>query len=140
MKDFRISKTLIIVLASVIVLFAVSAIAINGWIRSEVKKNISIAQQRYPGTAEEALISFLLDEKNSFHDRTHKAIWTLGMLKSEKALPILRSYYKNDPKGLTCHEKHDQMICQYGLLKAIVQIENRFQYSTWDLNKKCLSD
>jgi len=39
MKDFRISKTLIIVLASVIVLFAVSAIAINGWIRSDVKKN-----------------------------------------------------------------------------------------------------
>ncbi len=61
MKDFRISKTLIIVLASVIVLFAVSAIAINGWIRSDVKKNISIAQQRYPGTAEEALISFLMD-------------------------------------------------------------------------------
>jgi hypothetical protein len=135
MKDFRISKTLIIVLASVLVLFIVSAFAMNGWIRSDVKKNISIAQQKYPGTAEEALISFLLDEKNSFHDRTHIAIWTLGMLKSEKSLPILRSYYKNDPKGLTCHEKHDQMICQYGLHKAIVQIEGRSQYSTSDLNK-----
>ena len=140
MKNLWNSKTLIIVSASVLALFAVSATAINTWIRSDVKKNINIAQQMYPGTAEEAVISFLLDEKNSFHDRTHIAVWTLGMLKSEKALPILRSYYKNDPKGLTCHEKHDQMICQYGLLKAIVQIENRFQYSTWDLNKKCLSD
>jgi len=134
MKKFRISKTLIILLAFVFVLFAVSAIAINGWIRSDVKKNISIAQQRYPGTAEEALISFLLDEKNSFNDRTHIAIWTLGMLKSEKALPVLRSYYKNDPKGLTCHGKHDQMVCQYGLHKALVQIESRGQYSTSDLN------
>jgi len=136
MKKFRISKTLIILLASVFVLFAVSAIAINGWIRSDVKKNIGIAQQKYPGTAEEALISFLLDEKNSFNDRTHIAIWTLGMLKSEKALPILRSYYKNDPKGLTCHGKHDEMICQYGLYKAIVQVENRFQYSTSDLKRQ----
>ena len=135
MKNFRISKTLIIVLGSVLVLFTVSPIAINGWIRSDVKKNISIAQEKYPGTAEEALISFLLDEKNSFHDRTHLAIWTLGMLKSEKALPILRSYYKNDPKGLTCHGKHDQMVCQYGLHKAIVQIESRGQYSTSDLNR-----
>jgi hypothetical protein len=135
MNDFRINKTLIIVLASVFVLFAVSAIAINGWIRSDVKKNISIAQQKYPGTPEEALILFLIDEKNSFHDRTHIAIWTLGMLKSEKALPILRSYYKNDPKGLTCHGKHDQMVCQYGLHKALVQIESRGMYSTSDLNK-----
>lgn len=135
MKNFRISKTLIILSASVFVLFAVSAIAINGWIRSDVEKNIIIAQQLYPGTAEEALISFLLDEKNSFNDRTHIAIWTLGMLKSEKALPVLRSFYKNDPKGLTCHGKHDQMVCQYGLHKALVQIENRGQYSTSDLNK-----
>ena len=135
MKNFRISKTLIILSATVLILLVVSVIALNGWIRSDVKKNISIAQQKYPGTAEEALISFLLDEKNSFNDRTHKAIWTLGMLKSRKALPILRSYYKNDPKGLTCQGKHDQMICQYGIYKAIVQIENRFQYSTSDLNR-----
>jgi hypothetical protein len=135
MKHFRITKTLIILSASVLILFVVSAIAINGWIRSDVKKNIIIAQQKYPGTAEEALISFLQDEENSFHDRTHIAIWTLGMLKSEKALPVLRNYYKNDPKGLTCHGKHDRMICQYGLHKAIVQIENRFQYSTSDLNR-----
>jgi hypothetical protein len=85
MKNFGISKTLIIILASFL-LFTVSTIAINAWIRSDVKKNISIAQQKYSGTAEEALISFLLDEKNSFHERTHIAIWTLGMLKSETVL------------------------------------------------------
>lgn len=135
MKNIRISKTLIILLATVFILFIASFGALNAWIRSDVKKNISIAQQKYPGTAEEALITFLLDEKNSFYDRTHIAIWTLGMLKSEKALPILRSFYKNDPKGLTCHGKHDRMVCQYGLHKAIIQIESRVQYSTSDLNR-----
>jgi len=69
MKNLRNSKTSIIVSASVLVLLTVSATAINTWIRSDVKKNINIAQQMYPGTAEEAVISFLLDEKNSFHDR-----------------------------------------------------------------------
>lgn len=134
MHKIRMNKTWIIVLTTVLVLFTASFISLNAWIRSDVKKNITIAQKKYPGTAEEALISFLLDEKNSFHDRTHIAIWTLGMLKSAKALPILKDYYKNDPKGLTCHGKHDQMLCQYGLHKAIVQIENRVQYSTSDLN------
>ncbi len=126
---------LIIALASVVVLIAVSVIAMSVWIRSDVKENIRIAQEKYPGTAEEALISFLQDEKNSFNDRTHIAVWTLGMLKSEKALPILKSYYKDDPKGVTCKGHHNQMLCQYGLHKAIVQIEGRWMYSTAGLNR-----
>ncbi|MFZ2339384.1 MAG: HEAT repeat domain-containing protein [Bacteroidales bacterium] len=107
----------------------------NVLIWSDVRKNISIAQQKYPGTTEEALISFLQDEKNSFNDRTHVAVWTLGMLKSEKALPILKSYYKDDPKGLTSKGHHNQMLCQYGLHKAIVRIEGRWMYSTAGLNR-----
>ena len=135
MKRLKTGKKLIIVLASVVVLFVVSGIAMNTWIRSDVKKNISIAQQKYPGTAEEALISFLQDEKNSFNDRTHIAIWTLGMLKSEKALPVLKGYYKDDPKGLTCKGHHHQMLCQHGLHNAIAQIEGRWMYSTAGLNR-----
>jgi hypothetical protein len=128
-------KPLIIVVVSLASLFLVSFIGLNSWIRDDVKKNISIARQKYPGKAEDALISFLQDESNSFHDRTHIAIWTLGMLKSGKALPVLRGYYLDDPKGITCHGKHDQMLCQYSLHKAIAQIESRVQYSTADLNK-----
>ena len=135
MKKFKTGKALIIVLASVVVLFAVSVMAMNVWIRSDVKKNISIALEKYPGTAEEALISFLQDEENSYNDRTHVAIWTLGMLKSTKALPVLKGYYHDDPKGLTCHGHHDQMLCQYGLHKAIIQIEGRWMYSTAGLNR-----
>ena len=133
MKKFTTDKKLIIVLVAVVISVIGFPIAMNVWIRSDVRKNISIAQEKYPGTAEEALISFLQDEKNSPTDRTHIAIWTLGMLKSEKALPILRSYYKGDPKGETC--QHDRMICQYGLHKAIKQIESKGYYSASDLNR-----
>ncbi len=118
-----------------VALLVAGVLSMSIWIRSDVKKNISIAQQKYPGTAEEALISFLQDNSNSYNDRTHVAIWTLGMLKSEKALPVLKSYYKDDPKGLTCHGHHNQMLCQYGLYKAIVQIEGKWMYSTAGLNR-----
>jgi hypothetical protein len=128
-------KPAIITVFLFVFLLSGSYVGINTWIRHDVKKNINIALQKYPGKAEDALITFLQDEGNSFHDRTHIAVWTLGMLKSEKAIPVLKAYYKDDPKGLTCHGKHDQMLCQYSLHKAIVQIESRGQYSASDLNR-----
>jgi hypothetical protein len=92
----------------------------------DIKERISIAQQRYPGTAEDALIAYLVDTTNSPHDRGDVAIWTLGQIHSKKALPILKGLYKNDPKGKTCHGKHDYMLCQYGIHTAIVTIENYY--------------
>jgi hypothetical protein len=135
MGKYRTRQVFIIIVASVLLLSISSIFTLHVWIRQDVKKNISIAQKKYPGTAEDALISFLLDENNSFQERTHIAIWTLGQLKSRKALPILRYYYKDDPKGLTCHGKHDQMLCQYGLHKAILQIESDWYYSNSGLNR-----
>ena len=93
----------------------------------DIKERVSIVQQRYPGTAEEALIAYLVDLTNSPHDRGDVAIWTLGQIHSKKALPILKGLYRNDPKGKTCHGKHDYMICQYGIHTAIVTIENYYQ-------------
>lgn len=90
----------------------------------DIKGRISIAQQRYSGTAEDALIAYLVDTTNSPHDRGDVAIWTLGQIHSKKALPILKGLYKNDPRGKTCHGKHDYMLCQYGIHTAIVTIEN----------------
>jgi hypothetical protein len=91
----------------------------------DIKEHISIAQQRYTNaaTAEDALIAYLVDTTNSLHDRGDIAIWTLGQIHSQKALPILKGLYKNDPKGKTCHGKHDLMLCQYGIHTAIKTIE-----------------
>jgi hypothetical protein len=92
-------------------------------IRQSVKENIEIAKQQYPGTAEEALIAFLQDENKSTNEKTHLAIWTLGQIRSQKALPILQELYQNDPKGKTCYGKHHSMLCQYEIHKAIITIE-----------------
>jgi hypothetical protein len=94
-------------------------------IEHDIKENISIAQQRYPGTTEDALIAFLVDTTNSPHDRG-LAIYTLGQINSKKALPILKGLYRNDPKGKTCHGKHDSVLCQKGIHTAIETIEYHY--------------
>lgn len=99
-------------------------IAMRIWIGHDLKENIKTAKEKYPGTAEDALIAYLLDEKNSPETRTHLAIWTLGQIRSKKALPVLYEFYKNDPEGKTCKGHHDTVLCQYGIHKAIVSVEN----------------
>jgi predicted type IV restriction endonuclease len=89
-----------------------------------VKEHIIIAQNLYPGNADDALIAFLSDTSNSPSDRTNVAIWTMGQIRSKKALPILKELYKNDPKGKTCQDKHDSLLCQKELYYAIKCIEN----------------
>jgi hypothetical protein len=64
------------------------------------------------------------------YDRIHIATWTLGQIKSEKALPTLKELYRDDPIGETCYGHHDTMLCQYEIYKAIQAIEHRqvFKY------------
>lgn len=52
------------------------------------------------------------------------AIWTLSQIRSKKALPVLSKLYRNDPEGNTCKGRHDSVLCQYGIHKAIVSIEH----------------
>jgi hypothetical protein len=117
-------KRIIIISAIVIVVLPVMGlIYAHLSINASVIRNIAMAEKLYQGKNEDALISYMLDENNSFDDRTHLAIWTFGQIKSEKALPILKELYKNDPKGKTCKGKHDSVLCQYEIYKAIQKIE-----------------
>jgi hypothetical protein len=120
---------------TILCILAAAILALQIWIGHDVKENIQLAQQKYPGTTEDALLAFLLDESNSYNDRTHKAIWTLGQIRSEKALPLLRDFYKDDPKGKTCYGKHGSLLCQYEIHKAIMAIERRRIISYARLNK-----
>lgn len=116
-------------------LFCLILLAIHIWIGQSVKEKIEIAKAQYTGTTEDALIAYFIDENQSTTDRTHNAIWTLGQIRSEKALPILKELYKNDPKGDTCYGKHDSLLCQYEIYKAIVAIERGWLFSHARLNK-----
>lgn len=112
-------KVILIVGGSLITLLLLGFIAVYIWIDIDVKKNITIAKEKYPGKAEDALIAYLLDTTNSPRDRSSIAIWTLGQIHSEKALPILNELYLNDPEGKTCYGRHDSVLCQYEIYKAL---------------------
>ncbi len=118
-----------------VILISGSVLAIHIWIGHSVKDNIKIARNQYPGNAEDALIAYLLDDQKPAKDRTHQAIWTLGQIRSEKALPILNGLNKDDPKGETCYGKHDSLLCQYEIHKAIVAIEKNWWFSQSRLAK-----
>lgn len=116
-------KAALISLSVIIVLTVSILFVFYFWIRHDLKENIEIAQQQHPGKAEDALIAYLLDENNSPRGRSAIAVWSLGQLKSQKALPVLYSLYMNDPEGKTCRGHHDTMICQRGIYTAIKTIE-----------------
>jgi hypothetical protein len=121
-------RHLFIIFLSLVALFICYMIYIPIGIRHDVKEHINIAKRKYPGEAEDALIAYLLDTSNSPFNRSTLAIWTLGQIRSKKALPILKELYKNDPKGKTCHAKHDLVLCQKELYEAIDCIEHNYGF------------
>ena len=118
-----IKRKMIIAGMAVFLVSLCALLGMHAWIGHTVKENIELAMRLYPGAAEEALILFLDDEANSARDRTHVAVWTLGRIGSNKALPVLYRYYKNDPEGKTCFGRHESVLCQYEIHKAITAIE-----------------
>ncbi|MDP4189634.1 MAG: HEAT repeat domain-containing protein [Bacteroidota bacterium] len=116
-------KKLFVCISILLGLIIVGFISIYIWIDVDIKKNIKIAQERYPGTAEDALLSYLADTTNSPRNRSRIAIWTLGQIESKKALPVLEGLYKNDPDGKTCYGKHDYVLCQHEIHKALYAIK-----------------
>lgn len=103
---------------------SVVSLSLYIWIKQDVRNNIEIAEYKYNSYGEEALISYLEDENNSYFERTHLAIWTLGKIRSKKALPVLKKYYRNDPEGRSCKGVHQKKLCQYEIHKAIKAIED----------------
>lgn len=128
-------RILIIVGTGIVTLFFCALIGLHLWIGYDVKTNIKIAKSLYPGKAEDALIAYLLDTTHSTKERSSVAVWTLGQIHSKKALPVLRKLYKNDPKGLTCYRKHDYVLCQSNIYKAIYCIEKSWWPFYSGLNK-----
>ena len=128
-------RAIIIVAASLIVVFIGGVTIMMLSINHGIKERIGIAQEKYQGNAEDALIAYLSDTTNSPQDRSDVAIWTLGQIQSRKALPILKEMYNSDPEGKTCHGRHDSVLCQYEIYKAIRAIESNWWPLHPELNK-----
>lgn len=125
-------KVIVIFGGTLIILLLLGYIAIYIWIDTGVKNNIRAAKDKYSGKAEDALIAYLCDTTNSPKDRSHIAIWTLGQIHSEKAIPILNGLYKNDPEGETCKGRHNSVLCQYEIYKAL----NARKVNWWPLHSR----
>lgn len=125
-------KTILLIIGILFTLALLGSVAMYIWIDVDVKKNIQIAKEKYDGKAEDALIAYLLDTTNSPFDRSHVAIWTLGQIHSEKAIPILTRLYENDPEGKTCKGRHDSVLCQREIYKAL----NASKSNWWPLHTR----
>jgi hypothetical protein len=89
-----------------------------------VKELASTAIQEYPGDRVEALMAFVDSDHHSLQER-NRAVWALGRLGDERALPTLRKYYNGQP----C--QHDKYLCQHELRKAIRLCEGATNAVAW---------
>lgn len=93
----------------------------SSWIHSSLQEKCRTTQRRYSGDCVVALLAEVQDEEATFHDR-NDAIWALGQIGDERALPLLESMYTGDEQ----RTKYDQSLSQYGLGKAIRLLQGGF--------------
>ena len=106
--------------AFLIVAFALICLSIS----SGVKDISAEATQQYPGDRVEALIAYVKSEDQSLRKR-NLAVWALGQIGDEHALPVLNQFYTGGP----CD--HDHYLCQGELQKAIKLCKGSFNASAW---------
>ena len=93
-------------------------------IRSSVKEISAEATQQYPGDRIEALTAYVDSENKSLRQR-NRAVWALGQIGDERALPTLEKSYTGGP----CD--HDSRLCQGELQKAIKACKGGLNATTW---------
>jgi len=87
-------------------------VLVSLWIGTDVRAIATTATQHHQGDHVEALMQFVEDTSHSVRDR-NRAVWALGQLGDQRALPVLRKHYSGRP----CD--HATMLCQHELDKAI---------------------
>lgn len=73
---------------------------------------------KYPGDRVQALCTLVKCESCSLAER-NRAVWALGQLRDERAMPILLKYYTRQK----CNHALD--LCQYELKKAVEAIQRK---------------
>jgi hypothetical protein len=97
------------------------------WIGVSVKEKCQVAQGKYQSDCTQALMATLSSEQESFRNKNY-AIWSLGQLGDDQALPLLKSLYTG---VIPEREPYDADISQYELKKAIVLLEGGFNITSW---------
>jgi len=77
------------------------------------------AAAQFPGRDSTQALIDLVNCENCAMEQRNRAVWTLGQMREERALPVLHKYFYDGP----C--QHEKNICQHELRKAIKRIEDR---------------
>lgn len=93
-------------------------------IRSSVKRISTQATNEYPGDRVEALLRYAGSKNHSLRQR-NRAVWALGQIGDERALPALRQWHIGGP----CD--HDEFLCQRELQKATTLCEGGLNATAW---------
>ena len=124
----KLNRSLIIHSTGVgIILFGFVFLVSVNIIGFSVKEKCRLAQNKYDGDCVQALISYLDDETNNFAGR-NDAVWALGQLGDERAMPILEKYY-SDYNGN--REKRDQALSQFELKRAMSYMQGNPNITTF---------
>jgi hypothetical protein len=111
-----------LVMAGTFILFFMGTCA---WIGFSVKEKCLAAQEQYGGSCTSALMEYLQDETGHNLKERNQAVWALGQLGNQDALPVLKKYYT----GQEC--QHDKFLCQWELEKAIKLADGGFNATAW---------
>ena len=117
-------KVLVYGILSCLAFLLVAFVMVRFSIRSSVKEISAEATQQYPGDRVEALITYVNSENHSLRQR-NRAVWALGQIGDEYALPTLEKSYTGG------HCNHDTCLCQRELEKAIKLCEGGFNATAW---------
>jgi hypothetical protein len=117
-KVHMIKKVFITVLVIILVGMGAAYIGLRIWFKTEINQICDNAMNRYEGDKIEALIALLNDDDQSLKTKNN-AIWALGKLNDQRALPTLRRLQT----GNECN--HSMYVCQHELEKAIDNLEGR---------------
>ena len=124
-KNFK--EKFFYILAIGMSIFTLFFVITCSWIGYDVKKQCYDAKLEYGGDCTESLIKLLQDEKRPYKER-NSAIWALGQLGDERALPVLQSYYTGN---IPDKEPLDQTISQYELKKAVNLTSGGINIAAW---------
>jgi hypothetical protein len=83
-------------------------------IRSGVRDVSEAAVAEYGGDRVDALMALADSTDHSMRER-NRAVWALGQIGDQRALPVLERHFTGQP----CD--HERFLCQYELKKAIRQ-------------------
>jgi hypothetical protein len=114
--------------AAILVLAVAGLVTLERIIDREVAATADRARDRFSGDRTAALVRLVDCEQCTLKER-NRAVWALGQIGHESALPVLRKHHT----GGECD--HTSRLCQYELDKAIRKIDGTHSVLQTSLTK-----